>query len=257
MDASVSPFVREGDIVTGMPVISNTSWTGTVSDIVAETAGAPAGVRIAWQGDGETVVPLSACRVSEGMLVVQFATTPTTDAANMQQGERTSGLASDESLTLPLITETLHTDVVWRDAGTVRIHLRAEEFPQTATEETSYEELDVQQVAVGRVLAEDERVEPRQEGEVYILPVIREELVVTKRRILDHELRLTKRQVTTTQTVETTLRRTRATVEAGALAKRIHVDEAISQDAERNRASTAETTTRTTGRNRTRDKSAQ
>jgi len=227
MSSSVHVALREEEISTGMPMVSNTAWVGTVTDRVAATATAPAGIRVAWQGEEATVVPLSACHLVNGQIVVQFAVGSITSEAMRQTGVQTRILDGDETLTLPIITEMLHTEAVWRESGNVRIHVRGEEFPYTTTEETTHEELQVEQVAVGRVLADGETAEPRQEGDVYIVPVIREEVVMTKRRILDHELRVTKRAVATMQTVETTLRRTCATVDAGALAARTHVDAAL------------------------------
>jgi len=78
-------------------------------------------------------------------------------------------------------------------------------------------------------LAEGEIVTPRQEGDRYIIPIVVEEAVVVKRRVLVHELVVTKRSVSTTQTIETTIRRIHPKVESGALADRTHIASGVTQ----------------------------
>ncbi len=176
------------------------------------------------QDKAEVVVPYGVTAVTSRRVVRSVAEGETIAT------ERTLVLTGDETLTVPLVAEMLAAEAVWRDAGIVRLRLHGEEFSQTVSAETIREELYTEQVAIGRVLADGEVVEPRQEGDVYVLPVIREEAVVVKRRILDHELRVTKRAVTETQTVEATLRRTHATVDAGNLSARTHVEGAMCTD---------------------------
>jgi len=103
------------------------------------------------------------------------------------------------------------------------IRLRGEDVPQTFTEQTEREELMVEQVNIGRILADGEIVEPRQEGDRHIIPIVIEEAVVVKRRVLVHELVVTKRTVSATQTVKTTVRRMYPEIESGALADRTHI----------------------------------
>ncbi len=201
----------------GMSVASNTPWTGRVAEVIAATPEQEGAIRVAWDGDGETIVPLSACSPTGDRVMVQFA-------AEAGTATRPDALVLNRNaVTVPIIEESVTAEAVWRDAGSVMIRQRAEDIPQTFTEETEYEELVVEQVNVGRALAEGEIVAPRQEGDRYIIPIVVEEAVVVKRRMLAHELHVTKRTATATQTVETTVRRIHTAIESGALADRTHI----------------------------------
>jgi len=59
---------------------------------------------------------------------------------------------------------------------------------------------------MNRVLEEGETAEPRQEGDLWIIPVIEEELVVLKRQVVKEEIRVTKRRVTREETVREEVR---------------------------------------------------
>jgi hypothetical protein len=55
--------------------------------------------------------------------------------------------------------------------------------------------------------------EPRYEEDWLIIPIMREELVITKRLVLAEEIRIRKRQVSEEQVVRETVRRTRVEME--------------------------------------------
>lgn len=203
----------------GMPVRSNTAWTGRVTNVIAATSGNGGAIRVAWDGDGETVVPLSTCTVTGERVMVQFASDAESDSV-----ARPGALVMDRAqMTIPIIEEEVTTETIWRESGSVMIRLRAEDRPQTFTAQTEYEELVVEQVEVGRAVADGEVLEPRQEGDHYIIPIVVEEAVIVKRRVLAHELHVTKRTAQTTQTVETTVRTVTPVIESGALAGRTHI----------------------------------
>jgi len=203
----------------GMAVRSNTSWTGRVTNVIAATSDNEGAIRVAWDGDGETVVPLSACTTTDERVMVQFASDAETGSA-MRPGAMVMDRAQ---LTIPIIEEEISTETIWRDSGSVMIRLRAEELPQTFTAQTEYEELVVEQVEVGRALSDGEAVAPRQEGDHYIIPIVVEEAIIVKRRVLAHELHVTKRTAQTTRTIETTVRKITPVIESGALADRTHI----------------------------------
>lgn len=123
---------------------------------------------------------------------------------------------------VPIIEEYLTAQPEWREAGNVTVRTVTEEVPQSFTQEVEREEAFVERVTVGRVLAEGETPEPRQEGDTFIMPVIVEEAVIVIQRVLAEEVHVTKRIVQNTQTVETTVRRQRAEVDAGTLDDRVH-----------------------------------
>ena len=122
----------------------------------------------------------------------------------------------------PIIEEYLTAQPEWREAGNVTVRTVTEEVPQSFTQEVEREEAFVERVTVGRVLAEGETPEPRQEGDTFIMPVIVEEAVIMIQRVLAEEVRVTKRIVQNTQTMETTVRRQRAEIDAGTLGDRVH-----------------------------------
>ena len=115
---------------------------------------------------------------------------------------------------LPLVEEELR--VSKRDSVTGRVRVR------TVTEtldEIVRQDLQGERVEVERVLV-DTLVEPgapvpqvRTEGDVTILPVLEEVLVVEKRLLLKEEVRISRRATTHVAEVPVTLRKQRAIVE--------------------------------------------
>lgn len=144
--------------------------------------------------------------------------------ANMQGREEAMMVEAREGerVVVPIIEERLEAHPEWREAGSVRLNVLTEEVPQSVTRNVEREEVTVERVAVGRALAEGEDIAPRQEGDTFIVPVIMEEIVVSTRRVLAEEVRMTKRIVTVPETVETTIRQQRVEVDGGALTDRIH-----------------------------------
>jgi uncharacterized protein (TIGR02271 family) len=106
-----------------------------------------------------------------------------------------------ESLTVPVIDETLVPVTSWQEAGAVEIRKTVRTVTQELDVPVRYEEATVERVPVNRVLADSESLAPHQDGDTLIVPVIHEEIVVVKRRILVEELRITKQVRTTTQHV--------------------------------------------------------
>ena len=143
-------------------------------------------------------------------------------ATGVVQGREVVEKRGEERVVVPMIEEQLEAHPEWRESGSVRVNVRTEEVPQSVTQDVQREEVLVERVAVGRALADGEMPAPRREGEVEIIPVIIEEAVVTIRRVLAEEVRITKRVVTVPQTVETTVRRQQVEVDDGGLADRIH-----------------------------------
>jgi len=84
---------------------------------------------------------------------------------------------------------------------------------ETVTEEVpvelAHEEVQVQRVAVNRILDEGESVAPRQEGDTLVIPVIEEEVVVLKRRVVREEIRVTKLRAVRQETIRDTVKKER------------------------------------------------
>jgi stress response protein YsnF len=92
---------------------------------------------------------------------------------------------------VPVIREELDVTTRVVDTGRgVRVTRSVTEQPVEISEQLWHEELDVQRVAVDRVVAE---VPPsRYEGDVLVVPVVEEILVIEKRFRIKEELRITR-----------------------------------------------------------------
>jgi len=104
---------------------------------------------------------------------------PRTDA-------RDSGTADVERV-IPVIAEALHVDRRTLE-GAVRVTKRVHEQPVELDETAREERVVVERVPVGRIV--DGPIGIRREGDVTIVPVLEERLVVEKRLVLVEELHL-------------------------------------------------------------------
>lgn len=139
---------------------------------------------------------------SGGQPTLAFDTLATTTRADSAVAGPTAGiteLAAGESVRVPVVEETLTATKQWQQAGMLEIRKTVRTVNQDLDVPVQYEEATVERVPVNRVLAEGETLAPRQDGNTLIVPVIHEELVVMKRRVLVEEVRITKRLQTTTQ----------------------------------------------------------
>lgn len=319
----------QNELRMGMPVSSDNGWTGTVTEVIPAAPGYDGAVRVAWHGDGTTLVALSMFVVENGQALIRtqppppqaapapqvaqaapvqpvaeddmqtrlaspvqndpshvnpyvndpplvtpepppihqthggqyhdddltyvppvprqdltgmetvedFTAAPAVapDAAAVDAGmtmpieamgagamEPHVVDAAQQEVTVPIIEEQVEAHPEWRDAGSIVVRTVMEEIPQTLTQETEREELFVERVAIGRELTAGEEVAAREEGDTYIIPIVVEEAVVVTRRILAEELRVTKRIIPTTQTVQTVIRKEHVEIDAGDLADRVH-----------------------------------
>jgi uncharacterized protein (TIGR02271 family) len=113
--------------------------------------------------------------------------------------------------TLELREEELVVQRKMREIGEAHIRTRIEEVPARLEVEATAEEVEVEHVPVGQVVSK--RVDPYEDGDVLVVPIYEEQLVVTRRLLLREELRI--RRVATTQHLlfEDTLRKERVEVE--------------------------------------------
>src|SRR5690242_9652261 len=109
--------------------------------------------------------------------------------------QREAGIQnSNEEIVLPVLQEHLQAEKQWVEAGAVLVRKTVESRTQTVPVEAAYEEVQIERVPIGRVLGEGESAAPRQEGTTLIIPMIEEEIVVLKRRVIREELRITKQR---------------------------------------------------------------
>lgn len=111
---------------------------------------------------------------------------------------------------IPLLEETLTVGKRRVETGRVLVRVRVEEREQPVELELEREEVDVRRVPVGRPV--DAVPETRREGDTLIVPVVEEEVVVTKRLVLREEIHLTRRASRRTESTSVTLRSEQAAV---------------------------------------------
>jgi stress response protein YsnF len=127
----------------------------------------------------------------------------------MQQGPAS---AAKEDVVIPVIEERLEIGRrTVETGGVVRVHKHVDEVPTEVRESLVTEHVDTERVPIGRVLQEPVGI--RHEGDVTIIPVIEERLVIRKELVLVEEIRLTRRREVREAREQVTLRRERVTVE--------------------------------------------
>ncbi|MEP6774861.1 MAG: YsnF/AvaK domain-containing protein [Chloroflexota bacterium] len=113
----------------------------------------------------------------------------------------------EEPKVTQLREEILAVNKRWVKAGEVHLRKEITERTEDVPYDLTHEEVDIQRVAVNRALGENETAEPRQEGDTLVIPVVEEELVVTKRMVVREEVRITRRNITVQQKASGTVRR--------------------------------------------------
>ena len=86
----------------------------------------------------------------------------------------------------------------------VRVHTVVRERPEEVNVELTDIEVSVEHVPIGKVLSG--KAEIRTEGDVTIIPIVEERVVVTKQLFLKEEVRITRKRVAKTHTETVTLR---------------------------------------------------
>lgn len=117
----------------------------------------------------------------------------------------------EESVTVPVVAETLRVDRQLRETGRVRIHKTVHEREELVDLALLQETAEVERVAIDRPVAGP--VPIRQEGDTTIIPVLEEVLVVEKRWILREELHVRVRSSTRNEPQVVSLRSEQVTVE--------------------------------------------
>lgn len=105
---------------------------------------------------------------------------------------------------VPLYEETLSVGKRTVETGRLRITTVVREREETVEQDLASEAVEVLRVPVGRPV--EAVPEPRYEGDVLIIPILEEELVVTKRLVLKEELHIRKQATRRTERVTETLR---------------------------------------------------
>jgi len=114
-------------------------------------------------------------------------------------------------VTIPLAEEALHVSKHIHETGRLRVSLTTDTFTEDMRETLLTRHADVERVPIGREVSSVP--ESRQEGDVLVIPVVEEILVVEKRLFLKEEIRV--RMTETHENVDFPVERRvqRATVE--------------------------------------------
>jgi uncharacterized protein (TIGR02271 family) len=112
---------------------------------------------------------------------------------------------------VPVIEEELKVDKRTVESGGVRIRRVVTERERTIDEPLGREEVTVERVAIERFVEGPQQ--SRREGDVLIIPVVEEVLVVEKRLVLREEIRISKRWVEERRPQKVTLRRDEPIIE--------------------------------------------
>jgi len=101
-------------------------------------------------------------------------------------------IAEGETMVIPLQAETITIDKQAFERGVVQI-IKSVNTREVLVNETLFEEsVDVTHVPINQVVTDMPHA--RQEGDIYIVPVLEEVLVVEKRLMLKEELHITRRR---------------------------------------------------------------
>jgi uncharacterized protein (TIGR02271 family) len=122
---------------------------------------------------------------------------------------RQDSLRGDREV-IPVIVDELVIDKRTVPTGAVRVNKRVDEHTETVDMPLFREEVNIRRVIINEVV--DSPPPTRREGDVTIIPVVQEELVVSKRLILKEEIYLERRRIVERASQEVTLRRERAEV---------------------------------------------
>jgi len=116
-----------------------------------------------------------------------------------------------EPTVVPVIAEELVAGTKAVTTGTVRVHKRVHERTQHVEMPVLRDVVDIKRVAVNRVVERPPQV--RTVGETIIVPVVEEEIIVTKRLVLKEEVHLVRRRGTSRAKRDVIVRRETAEVE--------------------------------------------
>jgi uncharacterized protein (TIGR02271 family) len=116
-----------------------------------------------------------------------------------------------EKIIVPILAEELKIARQKVVTGGVRVHKTVQERTETVDQPIFQENIEVQRVPINQFVEEPPQV--RYEGDVMVIPLLEETLVVEKRLVLREEVRIVKRSKTVNHPQEVVVRREEATLE--------------------------------------------
>lgn len=131
-------------------------------------------------------------------------------------GGRPAFQANEERI--PIVQEEVAVGKREVETGRVRVHTVVDEEQVNCTELLERDVVEIERVPVGREVTQAPL--PFEEGDVLVIPIIEERLVVEKRLVVVEEVRIRRRQVTEESAIPVTRRVMRAEIERSAPAPR-------------------------------------
>ena len=117
----------------------------------------------------------------------------------------------EEQTAIPVVEEELHVGTKTVETGVVRVHKRVHENVRQIDVPLLQDSVEIRRVNIDRIVETVPSV--RTEGDTIIVPIVAEELVISKRLVLKQEIHLIRRQTEINSTQDVTLRREEAEVE--------------------------------------------
>ena len=107
---------------------------------------------------------------------------------------------------VPLIEESVVVQTRRVDQGGYRVTKTVNVHDEVVDEPLTFQTVDVERRAIGKLLASMDVPMPRQEGNTWVLPVVEEVLVTEKRLLLKEEIRITRTESVHRQAQRVSLR---------------------------------------------------
>lgn len=184
---------------------------------VIDAAGHPASVVSIRHADGETQAEI---RLADGTRVRIPAALLAPQPDGNYRLPFTFGAAGgtpepgNPQMRFPVVEETLQVGTRAVDTGRgVRLHKTVTEHEQQVDLPLLRDELRIEHVAIGQVVAESAPPRTRYEGDTLVVPVLEEVLVVQKQLLLKEEVRITRLRHTVRAPQNVALKSEQVTVE--------------------------------------------
>lgn len=112
---------------------------------------------------------------------------------------------------IPIVEEQARVGKRVVESDVVTVRTSVDEHMERVTADLAKDEVGIERVPIGREVADEPQV--RWEGEVLVIPVVEEKLVIQKRRMLVEELHIRRHRQLETAEVPVTLKRTVVSVQ--------------------------------------------
>jgi uncharacterized protein (TIGR02271 family) len=205
----------------GMPVVATDGPVGSVASVPRVDLGdpsAPAEIIVLASGDNAGPGVEEFLRLRRDMIArvqgreiylnVARRDVPRASAA-VAAAHRLNG--GEERLTIPLVEEQLDIATRVVELGHVTVRKKVDEFLDERAVTLRHQEVEVERVPVDQLVPE--LIQPYMDGDVYVVPVIEEEVVIERRLRLKEELRIRRVLGQHDETLQTPFRRERVSIE--------------------------------------------